>query len=45
MYARTLFMGAKTCKIGKMGVFLVIVTHFGKDMTDKLRNMHAKTRI
>ena len=24
LYARTLFRGAKTCKIGKKGVFLVI---------------------
>ena len=34
MYACTSFRGAKTCKIGK-GVFLVIMTIFGKDMTDK----------
>ena len=45
MYARTLFRGAKTCKIGKKGVFLVILTNFGKDMADKLRKTHAKTRI
>ena len=45
MYARTSFRGAKTCKIGKKGVFLVIVTNFGKDMMDKLRKMHAKMRI
>ena len=45
LYARTSFRGAKTCKIGKKGVFLVIQTNFGKDMTDKLRKMHAKTRI
>ena len=44
LYARTAFRGAKTCKIGKKGVFLVIETNFGKDMTDKLRKMHAKTR-
>ena len=42
MYVRTSFRGAKTCKIGKKGVFLVILTNFGKDMTDKLRKMHAK---
>ena len=45
MYARTSFSGAKTCKIGKKGVFLVIVTYFGKDMTDKLTKTHAQTRI
>ena len=45
LYARTSFRGAKTCKIGKKGVFLVIQTNFGKDMTDKLRKMHAKTHI
>ena len=45
MYARTSFRGAKRCKIGKKGVFLVIVTNFGKDMMDKLRKTHAKTRI
>ena len=44
LYARTSFRGAKTCKIGKKGAFLVI-TNFGKDMTDKLRKMHAKTHI
>ena len=44
LYARTAFRGAKTCKIGKKGVFWVIETNFGKDMTDKLRKMHAKTR-
>ena len=27
MYAHPLFRGAKTCKIGKMGVFLVILTN------------------
>ena len=35
LYARTAFRGAKTCKIGKKGV---------KDMTEKLRKMHAKPR-
>ena len=45
LYARTLFRGAKTCKIGKKGVFLVIRTNFGKNMTGKLRKMHAKMRI
>ena len=41
LYACTSFRGAKTCKTGKKGVFLV----FGKNMTGKLRKMHAKTRI
>ena len=35
MYARTSFRGAKTCKIGKKGMFLVILTNFGMDMTLK----------
>ena len=30
MYACTSFRGAKTCKIGKKGVFLVIQRNFGK---------------
>ena len=45
MYVRTSFRGAKTCKIGNKGVFLAILTRFGKDMTDKLRKTHAKTHI
>ena len=45
MNARTSFRGAKMCKIGKKGMFLVILTNFGKDMTHKLRKMHAKMRI
>ena len=45
MYARTSFRGAKTCKLGKKGVFLVILKNFRKDMTDKFREMHAKTCI
>ena len=45
MYAHTSFRSAKMGKIGKKGVFLVILTSFGKDMTDKLRKTHAKTRI
>ena len=45
MYARTSLRGAKTCKIGKKGCFLVILANFGKDMTHKLRKTHAKTRI
>ena len=35
MHARTLLRGAKTCKIGKKGMFLVIMTNFGKDMMHK----------
>ena len=47
MYVRTSFKGAKTCKIGGggKGVFLVILTNFGKDMMVKLRKTHTKTRI
>ena len=45
MYARTSFTGAKMCKIGKKGVFFVILTKFGKDMMDKLRKNACKTRI
>ena len=45
LYARTSFRGAKTCKIGKKGVFLVIETNFGKNVIGKLRKMHAKMRI
>ena len=45
MYARTSFRGARTCKIGKKGMFLIILTNFGMDMTLKLRKTHAKTRI
>ena len=42
MYGRTSFRGAKTCKIGKKGMFLVILTNFGKDMMHKLRKTHDK---
>ena len=45
MYARTSFRGAKTCTIGKKGMFLVILTNFGMDMTLKLRKTLAKMRI
>ena len=46
IYGRTSsFRGAKTCKIGKKGVFLVILTNFGKDMMDKVRKTHTKTCI
>ena len=42
MYAPTSFRSAKTCKIRKNGMFLVIATNFGKDMKHKLRKTHAK---
>ena len=45
MYAHTSFRGAKTCKIGRKGMFLVILTNFWMDMTLKLRKTRAKTRI
>ena len=45
LYVRTSFRGAKTCKTGKKGMFLVIQTNFGKNMTGKLRKMHAKMHI
>ena len=35
----------KRAKLEKNGVFLVILTNFGKDIMDKLRTTHAKTRI
>ena len=45
IHARTSFLGANTCKIGKKGVFLFILTNFGKDMMDKLRKTHAEMHI
>ena len=42
MYARISFRGAKTCKIRGKCVFLVILTNFANDMTDKLRKTHEK---
>ena len=45
MYAHTSFRGAKRCKTGKKGVFLVRVTNFGKGMMDKLTKTHAQTCI
>ena len=46
MCAHTSFRGAKTYKIGKKkGVFLVLLTNLGKDMTDKFRKMHARMHI
>ena len=41
MYARASFRGEKTCKIGKKGCVLVIVTNFGKDL-DKLRKKNMQ---
>ena len=41
MYARTSFRGVKTCKWGG-GVFLVILTFFGKDIRDKLKKNACK---
>ena len=41
MYVCTLFRGAK---LEKKGMFLVILTNFGKDMMHKLRKIHANTR-
>ena len=38
-------LGVQIVQNWKKGVFLVIMTNFGKDMTDKLRKMHAKTHI
>ena len=35
----------KHAKLEKKGVLLVVVTNFGKDMTDKLRKMHTKACI
>ena len=45
LYARTSFRGAKTCKIGKKGCVFGHLDTFWKGHTDKLRKMHAKTRI
>ena len=42
MNVRTSFRGAK---LEKKGVFLVIFTNFGKDMTEKLRKKHAKMHL
>ena len=35
MYTHNLFNGAKKTKIGKRGVFLVMVTNTGKKMAEK----------
>ena len=45
MYARTSFRGAKTCKIGKKGMFLVIWQILERTWRTKYRKTHAKTRI
>ena len=44
MYVLTSFRGVKMRKVGKKGVFLVMVTNFGKDMLDKLRKTHVKVK-
>ena len=39
-------LGVQKCeKFAKKGVFLVILTNFGKDMMDRLRKTHAKMLI
>ena len=46
MYAHTSLKGCKNVQNWeKKGMFLVILTNFGMDMTLKLRKTHAKTRI
>ena len=45
IYARASFRGAKTCTTGKKGMCFVILTNFGKDMTNKLRKTRAKSCI
>ena len=42
MYSLTSFRGA--CKNGKKGVFLVILTHFGKDIR-KIKKNACKKRV
>ena len=42
LYARTSFRGAKTCKIGKKGVFLVIQTNFGKNIDRQIKKNVCK---
>ena len=42
MYVCTSFRGAKSCNIGKKGVFFVSFTNLGKDMIERLRIKHAK---
>ena len=45
MYVHALFRGAKTCKIGEKGVFLVMFTNFGKDMTEKLKKKSMQKHV
>ena len=45
MYVRTLLGVQKRPKLEKKGVFLAILTSFGKEMMDKLRKTHAKIGI
>ena len=42
MYAHTSFRGKKTCKIGIKGMFLVILTNFGKDMEGQIEKNACK---
>ena len=42
MCACTSLRGAETCKIGKNGVFLVILTNPGKDMMKNLEKRMQK---
>ena len=42
MYVRTSFRGAKTCRIGKKGVFLVMVTNFEKDINGQIKKNACK---
>ena len=46
MYARTSFRDAKTCKIRKKGMFLVILTNFDKDMNTQIKkNAYKNTYL
>ena len=42
LYARTSFRGAKTCKIGKKGVFLVILDKFWKEPDRQIKKNACK---
>ena len=42
MYVRTLLRGAKTCKIGKKGVYLAILTNFGKGHDEQIKKNTCK---
>ena len=37
--------GAKACKIGEKGVFLVMFTNFGKDMVEKIKKNIQNTYL